>query len=111
MIWVAIGGTIGSLFRYLLSELLGSSASGVMVANLLGVAVAAVAVIYSTKNQSRNLRHFLLPGFCGGLTTFSSTMMLSQSEGFAYIFETLALSLLIITFVIPIARKRFGRSI
>mgnify|MGYP003704776115 FL=1 len=111
MIWVAIGGVIGSLFRYLLNELLGSSASGVMAANLIGVAVAGIAVMYCTKNPNPNLRHFLLPGFCGGLTTFSSAMMLSQSEGFAYIFETLALSLLIITFIIPVARKRFGVTI
>ena len=106
MIWVAAGGVIGSLFRYILNELFGSDKTGVLIANQIGVAVAGFAVVYFVKNQNANLRHFVLPGFCGGLTTFSSVMLLSNEYGFAYILENLFLSFLVISFVIPLARSR-----
>jgi CrcB protein len=106
MLFVAAGGVVGSLFRYILNELLGSDKTGVLIANQIGVAVAGFAVVYFLKNQNANLRHFILPGFCGGLTTFSSVMLLSNEYGFAYLFENLAISALVIASVIPLARKR-----
>ena len=109
MVWVAIGGVIGSLFRYLLNELFGSDTTGVLIANQIGVAVAGFSIVYLLQNKNQNLRHFLLPGFCGGLTTFSSVMLLSTENGLAYILENLFLSLLIIAFVIPFARQKLER--
>lgn len=105
MLWVAIGGVVGSLFRYLLNELLGSDTDGVLTANLIGVAIAAFVVVYSTKNQNPVLRHFLLPGFCGGLTTFSSAILLSDKYGYSYLAKTLAFSFIVIALVMPLARK------
>ena len=106
MIWVAIGGVIGSVFRYLLNEIFGSDKTGVLIANQIGVAVASFAVIYFINNKNEDLRNFVIPGFCGGLTTFSSVMLLSNDYGFAYIYENLGLSFLVISFVVPIARSR-----
>ena len=106
MVFVAIGGVCGSLFRYLLNELFGSDKTGVLIANQIGVAVAGFALVYFLQNQNVNLRHFVLPGFCGGLTTFSSVMLLSNQYGFAYILENLFISFLVISFVIPLARSR-----
>lgn len=106
MLNVAIGGVLGSLFRYILNEFFGSDKTGVLLANQIGVAIAGFAVIYFTKNQNAALKNFVVPGFCGGLTTFSSVMLLSNEYGFAYILENLFLSLLVISFVIPLARSK-----
>jgi CrcB protein len=107
MALVAIGGVIGSLFRYLLSELLGSDQYGILAANVIGVVVAGFAVVYCANHANQNLRHFLLPGFCGGLTTFSSAMLLTHSVGLIYLVETVVLSAVVIAVTIPIARKIF----
>ena len=66
---------------------------------------------------SDEMRHFLLPGFCGGLTTFSAVTMQTVKDvsdgfilttGFGYLLETVVLSLLIVAVAIPIARKIFA---
>ena len=56
------------------------------------------------------MRHFLLPGFCGGLTTFSAVVFQtvhSDGGGFLYLVETVVLCLLIVAITIPVARKIF----
>lgn len=111
MAWVSFGGVVGSLFRYLLNEFFGSDATGVFLANQIGVAVAGFSVVFFLRNKNQNMRHFMLPGFCGGLTTFSSAMLLSQNYGFVYILENLLISLIIIALVIPFARLKFESTI
>ena len=105
MILVAVGGVLGSLFRYLLNELIGADTTSVLVANLIGVAIAGFAVVYCTHHSDPKLRHFLLPGFCGGLTTFSSAILLTQEAGLGYLMDSLFLSFVVIAITIPLARK------
>lgn len=107
MYLVALGGVIGSLLRYLLGEIFPSNNDGTLWANLLGVAIATIAVEYCKVDQRVNVKNFLLPGFCGGLTTFSSAILLSDQYGYAYLFETLLASFLVISLFAPIAKSRF----
>ena len=60
------------------------------------------------RRGNENLRHFLLPGFCGGLTTFSAVagLTLEPSEGGQlFLFHNVMFSMVIILLVLPIARK------
>jgi CrcB protein len=53
------------------------------------------------------MRWFLLPGFCGGMTTFSAItieVVGEKAQGFGYLALTLAASL--ITIVVAIAYSR-----
>ena len=51
------------------------------------------------------LRWFLLPGFCGGMTTFSAvTVEAVGPMGFGYVALTVIASVVTIAIVIPFAR-------
>jgi fluoride exporter len=60
------------------------------------------------RRANENLRNFLLPGFCGGLTTFSAVAALTlepQKGGQLFLVHNVMFSMLIILLVLPIARK------
>ncbi len=67
------------------------------------------------RHGSEAQRHFFLPGFCGGLTTFSTVTLLSlpsnsgtflpDGPGIAYLLATIVLSLLVVAICIPLSRK------
>ena len=60
-------------------------------------------------------RHFLLPGFCAGLTTFSTVTLLSlqsnsgallpDGPGIIYLVTTVILSLAVVAICLPLSRK------
>ena len=44
MILVAVGGVVGSLFRYVLNEFFGQDKTGVLIANQIGVEIGRAHV-------------------------------------------------------------------
>jgi len=106
--WVSLGGVLGSLLRFIISEVFTNSRTATLIANLFGVALATFLVVLMERRGTTNQRHFLLPGFCAGLTTFSALALLTlePSDGGAmYLSITVIASLAIIAILMPIARK------
>lgn len=83
LLWIAFGGSIGAVLRYLISKYVGQMSNsffpmGTMVVNLLGCFFIGFIYALSTKYiLSTDLKSMLLIGFIGAFTTFST-----------YIFET-----------------------
>ena len=105
---VSLGGVIGSLIRFAIGEIFTNSRTATLITNLLGVALAAFLLVLMERRGTSNQRHFWLPGFCAGLTTFSALAVytLEPSDGATmYIGTTVIASLAIIALVMPIARR------
>jgi CrcB protein len=90
LLLVGLGGFIGSVARFLVSKLnlswhFFSIPMGTLTVNVLGSFIIGILVGISAKSDliSTDLRLFLMVGFCGGFTTFSSfsseNLMLMQN--------------------------------
>ena len=104
---VAIGGALGSLTRYLLSESITRYPSAIFISNVLGVLVAGL--IAYRLSTSEIMRLALIPGFAGGLTTFSSVAVIhaehSSLKSISYFFATVITSLLILFVIKPTVKR------
>ena len=75
---VAVGGALGCLFRWYLGILLNryfpALPPGTLAANLIGCYVIGVALAFFAASPAfaSEWRLFIITGFCGGLTTFST---------------------------------------
>ncbi len=77
LVFVAIGGSIGATFRYLISilmhKILGSSfAYGTLTVNILGSFIIGFLYLYFEQTISPNVKAMLITGMLGALTTFST---------------------------------------
>ena len=79
LLLVGLGGFIGSVARFLVSKLnlswhFFSIPMGTLTVNVLGSFIIGILVGISAKSDliSTDLRVFLMVGFCGGFTTFST---------------------------------------
>lgn len=76
ILWVFLGGGLGSCLRYLISIFYKSNAFplGTLVANLIGCMLLGFLIGYINRLEMfrQETTLFLMVGFCGGLTTFSS---------------------------------------
>ena len=78
LLFVFIGGGLGSVLRYAFGKFLNGSEStiplGTFTANVLGSLFIGIVLGLAAKHQSISQNYILLiaTGFCGGFTTFSS---------------------------------------
>ncbi len=75
-LWVALGGAIGSMGRYGLGLWLARHDGfpwATLAANILGSFIIGVCAGFFMDEQRKSTSAiFLIPGFCGGFTTFSA---------------------------------------
>ena len=78
---IFIGGGLGSLCRFGISKLMIKLTAtnfplvlGTFISNMLSCIIIAFAVVYFTGKTSENmvLKLFIITGFCGGFSTFST---------------------------------------
>ena len=79
ILYIAFGGAIGSVFRYLTSFFVAKFWSNhfplaTFLTNVVGCFLIGVFIGLLEKNNltDSNLKWFLITGFCGGFTTFST---------------------------------------
>lgn len=90
VLYVALGGAVGSSARYLLSKWIDGPAGawipyGTFTCNVVGcLLIGILAALMSKSTLPIELKLLLMTGFCGGFTTFSTfaydslTMMRTQ---------------------------------
>ncbi len=104
--YVAIGGAIGSVLRYLMSILINKYWSNnfplaTFLTNILGCFLIGFIIGILEKNNltDSNLKWILVTGFCGGFTTFSTfgfenvTLIQNQNSITAFLFIGLSIFL------------------
>ncbi|HRW58102.1 MAG TPA: fluoride efflux transporter CrcB [Chlamydiales bacterium] len=78
MIWIAAGGALGACMRMFLMRFLPEKIVSIplkiMVVNIIGCFLigALTSIFLRFDGVSHNVKQFLIPGFLGGLTTFSA---------------------------------------
>ena len=103
---VALGGAIGSLVRYLIAESVPNYPIAIFIANLVGVAVAGLISFRLLTSELSKI--FWIPGFAGGLTTFSSVaLILAETDALkaiTYFYGTVAASIALLYLIKPKVR-------
>jgi len=78
LLFVFIGGGVGSVARFLIGKWLNSSQTGIpygtFAANIIGSLLIGLILGFAAKSEtlSQNQTLMLATGFCGGFTTFST---------------------------------------
>ncbi|MDR0799775.1 MAG: fluoride efflux transporter CrcB [Dysgonamonadaceae bacterium] len=107
LLWVGLGGGVGSIFRYLTSVAVNKYATGTVfpfatfMVNILGCLIIGILIGLSAKHHwiGEPLKLLLITGFCGGYTTFSTfsleNLQLQQAGHFFVLALYIAASVLV----------------
>jgi CrcB protein len=85
-----------------------STAQGNLAANISASILAAHFLVLMERRGITELRWFLLPGFCGGLGTFSAItfeVIERDQGGPLYLFLNVILSITAVAISLPLSRK------
>jgi CrcB protein len=77
-------------------------------ANVIGAALAAHLLVLMERRGITKLRWFLIPGFCGGLTTFSGVtfeIIFHPHENWVFLTANVLLSFIAVAFSMTLSRK------
>ena len=119
---IAIGGSIGALLRYAISQLTNQSLAlnsfpiGTLFVNASGCLIAGILLGGFTSKFSHETRAFLVLGILGSYTTFSSfgmeaiTLVNDDKIKFAalYVFSTFLLTLIGVMLGYALSKKIFN---
>jgi fluoride exporter len=119
---VAIGGALGSVTRYgvalLLPTVAGKFPWSTFIVNLLGSFLIGVAYVVIVEKQmlSPEMRLWLMTGFLGGFTTFSSfsleTLQLWQQgqnlQALIYVISSVVCCLIAVALAVTLTQKFIG---
>jgi CrcB protein len=91
-----------------LGAALPSNSQGNLAANIIASAFAAHILVLMERRGLTALRYFLLPGFCGGLGTFSAVTfeaVMPGEGGLIYLALNIILSFAAVAISLPLSRK------
>jgi fluoride exporter len=105
LIWVFIGGGLGSVVRYLLGLVFAKSNLSLPIAtlsaNIISCSIFAFSLwaFHQKLQENQGLKLFILTGICGGLSTFSAfsyeTMELLKQQNYLWASANIILSLVL----------------